>query len=337
MIIWTITAGKAGMKAQARGLARELLSLAGGGEFAEKVCDGQLARLLPASLYARGWARPATLRAVPGAPEPQAAPQMVIACGSRAARAGLWARHAFRAFAVYVQRPPFAARHFDAVVCPEHDTPCGGNVIRTLGSLGEVSARSLAGRRPGAVRRFAGIPAPRIALLAGGGNRAFSLDETQARRLARELAAAVGEAGGGILATPSRRTGRDARRALQEELTQAKGAAFFWDGTGENPYLDILAAADAFVVTGDSVNMLSEACTAAKPVYIWRLAPRPGPWHRRRATKFFRFHEALAARGLARGWEGALNFWQAPGLAETERAAAELWRRFRAAAGARTR
>jgi len=118
-------------------------------------------------------------------------------------------------------------------------------VIRTLGALGEVSARSLAGRGPDAARGFAGIPAPRIALLAGGGNRAFSLGETQARRLARELAAAVGEAGGGILATPSRRTGRDARRALQEELRQAKGAAFFWDGTGENPYLDIRAAAGA--------------------------------------------------------------------------------------------
>ena len=39
----------------------------------------------------------------------------------------------------------------------------------------------------------------------------------------------------------------------------------------ENPYFGMLALADAFVVTADSMSMLTEACATGKPVYIFDL------------------------------------------------------------------
>src|SRR5262249_45239559 len=52
-----------------------------------------------------------------------------------------------------------------------------------------------------------------------------------------------------------------------------------------NPYFGMLAAADAIVVTGETMSMLAEACDTLKPVYIFDMgrgwtamrpdAPRP--------------------------------------------------------------
>jgi len=93
--------------------------------------------------------------------------------------------------------------------------------------------------------------------------------------------------------------------------------AYIWDGTGDNPYFGLLGLADAIVVTGDSVNMISEACTTGKPVYIFELAGGAG-------SKFSAFHDAVYARDLARPFDGALEDWRPEPLRETERAARVL-------------
>ena len=43
---------------------------------------------------------------------------------------------------------------------------------------------------------------------------------------------------------------------------------YLWDGEGENPYFGLLGLADFLVVTCDSVNMVSEAASTGKPVYV---------------------------------------------------------------------
>ncbi len=43
-----------------------------------------------------------------------------------------------------------------------------------------------------------------------------------------------------------------------------------------NPYPWILNAADAIIVTADSVNMTSEAACTRKPVYVAELKPESG-------------------------------------------------------------
>ncbi|NIV88419.1 MAG: hypothetical protein GWN35_16725, partial [Actinobacteria bacterium] len=44
------------------------------------------------------------------------------------------------------------------------------------------------------------------------------------------------------------------------------------EGTGANPYPAILGLAAAAIVTGDSVNMASEAATAGLPLHVFRLS-----------------------------------------------------------------
>jgi mitochondrial fission protein ELM1 len=74
---------------------------------------------------------------------------------------------------------------------------------------------------------------------------------------------------------------------------------WLWDGTGENPYFDLLAASDALLVTADSISMVSEAAALGRPVYLARLPGKPG--------KYGAFLDRVVARGSARWFEGTLD------------------------------
>lgn len=104
---------------------------------------------------------------------------------------------------------------------------------------------------------------------------------------------------------------------LRESLAAAP--AYIWDGRGDNPYLAFLAAADFLVVTADSVNMVSEAATTGKPVYVVDL--KGG------SSKFRRFHEGLRKDGVTRPFAGRLEHWTYAPLNDTARVATDIRRR----------
>lgn len=81
----------------------------------------------------------------------------------------------------------------------------------------------------------------------------------------------------------------------------------------------MLAWADAVVVTGDSVSMLSEALATAAPVFIADPGGL-GPRHRR-------LHDSLLAAGQARMLADAPAPFSRDALDETGRIAAEIARR----------
>jgi hypothetical protein len=160
------------------------------------------------------------------------------------------------------------------------------------------------------------LPRPLVGVLIGGSNRVYRLTPAIMARLGAQLAALAGN-GYGIAITPSRRTGETALRALREGLHGT--AHFLWDGGGENPYLGLLAHADALLVTADSVNMVSEAAATGKPVYIVDLEGG--------SAKFQRFHALFRRKGIARPFAGAIEQWSYTPPDDTARAAAEIRRR----------
>jgi len=79
---------------------------------------------------------------------------------------------------------------------------------------------------------------------------------------------------------------------------------YIWDGEEPNPHMGHLAWADAFVITADSISMLSEACSTGKPVYV--VGAEHCKW------KFSAFHKTLRERGVVRpftGLEDISNSW----------------------------
>jgi uncharacterized protein len=302
-----MTDGKPGMENQCLGLAEAL----GVAPEIKRVAPRPPWRWLPPHL----WFSP--LSAVDGVAPPW--PELLIATGRQTVALALAIKARNRAtFAVQIQDPVAGRSRFDLIAVPEHDNLTGANVIATLGALHRVTPEVLAAAAPKFIPMLAPLPRPLVAVLLGGANKQYRLTEGRARALAEGLARIPG----GLAITPSRRTGDDAMRIIRAAL--GAKPAVIWDGTGENPYFGFLAHADAIVVTGDSVSMVSEACATGKPVHVFDLEGG--------SRKFERFHRTLRDRGITRRFDGTLAAWRYPPLDDTQRVAEEVRRRFALAA-----
>jgi mitochondrial fission protein ELM1 len=244
-------------------------------------------------------------------------PDLVISCGRHAVGPALWLKrtHGDKCFLVHVQHPRAKVDRFDLIVAPDHDGLSGPNVVPISGSLHGVTEAKLADAAARFGPRFEKAAHPLIAVLIGGNNSVYTLDDKSVDRLIDGLTHISAMHGANLLVTMSRRTGEPAGAKLRAGLGGI--AAEIWDGTGENPYHAYLALADAIVVTCDSVNMISEACSTGKPVYI---VPLSGGEN----SKFAEFHNALVTAGKARFFDGRLDSWSYAPLDDTARAADEV-------------
>jgi mitochondrial fission protein ELM1 len=73
-------------------------------------------------------------------------------------------------------------------------------------------------------------------------------------------------------------------------------------------------------VTEDSTNLATDAAATGKPLFVLPMAGR--------SAKLARFHAELERRGIAHRFAGNLTAPPYPPLAETDRAARELLRRY---------
>jgi hypothetical protein len=226
-------------------------------------------------------------------------PDLLIATGRHSVAAALYVKRASqrRTRIVQIQNPAISLRHFDLVVAPKHDRLHGSNVVVTTGALHRVTSSLLAEHASRWAPEFAQLPRPFVAVLLGGANSAYRVGAGEAKSLAAKLRRAAAELNGSLLITPSRRTGSDVISALAAEL--AGTPHYLWNLAGDNPYFGLLGLADFIVVTCDSVNMICEAASTGKPLFIELL---PGG-----SAKSQRFLDSLRGMGVTRAFDGALT------------------------------
>ena len=295
---WVVTDGKAGMESQCIGLAEAL----GLEPVVKRVALRKFWRAVTPYVRLGGGAQFARH----GDPLVPPWPDIVIASGRQSVAAALWVkkRSGGRTIAVQVQNPGIAQRRFDLIIAPEHDRLAGANVLSTRGALHRVTPAMLARNAELWSSRFSVLPRPYIAVLMGGSNGVYRLGAEDATKLAVNLKNCTKHLGGSLLMTPSRRTGQEAIAALAAGV---RGLPFFlWDMQGENPYFALLALADYIVVTCDSVNMISEAASTGKPVYVEML---PGG-----SPKSSRFLDRLRDDGIIRNFSGTLAPYSYPAV-----------------------
>ncbi len=217
---------------------------------------------------------------------------------------------------VQIQNPRMRLDRFDLVVANTHDELEGANVLVSRNALHHVGPLQLRAARARWLPRFAHLPRPLVAVLIGGSNGRFRLDAAVGTALAGQLAAMMRAERVGLMATPSRRTGTEVRAALETALLPL--GAWIWNMQGENPYLGMLACADAIIVTNDSVSMISEAVATAVPVMV---AALPG-----RSRRIGLFVHTMRQAGRVRWYGGRLEDWRTQALDDTP-AVAEAMRR----------
>lgn len=223
-----------------------------------------------------------------------------------------------RSYVVQVQDPRMPTRLFDLVIPPRHDRLDGDNVFPITGSPGRVNAERLAGDLERFRAELDALPRPRVAVIIGGKSKAHDLSPERAAAMAHEIEAPVREEGGSVMVSFTRRTPAPAQAILEARLRRLPGA--IWNGQGDNPYFAYLAAADYILVTEDSTNLATDAASTGKPVFVMKMDGE--------SLKFRLFHEDLERLGAARPFGGAFHGWTYEPLAETERAADEVLRRY---------
>jgi len=267
-LVWAIVGDKLGDNAQVQAVARSLPWPVVEKKLAFRLLFRKGKPIVLPSLYHVTPASAATLS--------PPWPDLVLTIGRRPSMAALWVRRksAGRTRIALFGPPKGMASACDLFVVAAHYGVADDARVCRLG-LPLLAADPEALRQAGATwaERFATLPRPLTAVLVGGATRPFRFDAAVAQQL---VAAALGvsPAAGTLFVTTSRRTPAPVTEALQRALPDSAVLHRFDAGGAANPYLGLLALADRFIVTGDSVSMLIEVARTGAPLAIYELPRR---------------------------------------------------------------
>jgi mitochondrial fission protein ELM1 len=211
-------------------------------------------------------------------------PDLVITAGRRNEPVAHWIRRqsAGHARLVHIGRPWAPLDSFDLIVTtPQYALPQQHNILHNELPLHRLLPTDL----QQAAREFAPmwqeLPRPWIAALVGGDSGRFVFTPAKAGRLGRQCEALAREHAGSLLITNSPRTPEGATDVLLEQISAPYYCYRFEEG-GRNPYQGLLALADMFVVTGESMSMLAEASSTHRPLLIFDMGDGDANWWRLR-------------------------------------------------------
>ena len=315
LVIWAVSDGRAGIEAQVVGLANAIARKRSARIVVKRIGWKSWIGRLPWWLtpFPRQLLTPQSDIAPPW-------PDIWIAAGRAtlplSIRMRRWSGR--KTYVVQVQDPRMPTRLFDLVIPPRHDRLEGDNVFSITGSPGRVNAERMAADLQRFQAQLDVLPRPRVAVIIGGKSKAHDISPERAAAMAREIELPVVQEGGSVMVSFTRRTPEPAKNILEARLKHVPGV--IWDGEGDNPYFAYLAAADYILVTEDSTNLATDAASTGKPVFVMKMDGE--------SLKFRLFHEDLERLGAARPFGGAFHRWTYEPLAETERAADEVLRRF---------
>jgi mitochondrial fission protein ELM1 len=270
--VWCLLGRKAGDNTQVRALADEL-----GYGYEEKQILARpwelLAHLLPAPSLA-GIDRGASSALLPPWPD------LVISAGRRNEPVARWIKKQSGGSSalVHMGRPWASLAEWDLVVTtPQYFLPRQANILHNRLPLHRLNRRQLQAAGESLRPQLAGLPRPWIAVLVGGDSGRFVLTPAKGKRLGELADRLAGACHGSLLLTDSPRTPAAAADALLERLS-VPHYCYRWGSGGSNPYRGLLALADAFVVTGESMSMLGEAAAMGRPLFIFDVGDGAVPW-----------------------------------------------------------
>jgi mitochondrial fission protein ELM1 len=220
-------------------------------------------------------------------PVAQPWPDLVITVGRRPSMVALWIKEQSRGHTkiVIVGRPRRWLSRFSLIIAAaHHHVPELPNVMRLGLPLIKADAVGMANARAQWTQRVAEMPRPLFAVFVGGPTKPHVFDREVALDLMTRAARCAADAGGSLWVTTSPRTSTEVVDVLEEALPE-NGRLFRWRANSpDNPYLALLACADRFIVTGDSVSMQVEVARLGKPLAIYPLPVHYGVAERLRRS-----------------------------------------------------
>lgn len=206
-------------------------------------------------------------------------PELLLTVGRRPSMVALWVKEQSgdKTKIIILGRPRRWLERFDLIVAAaHHHVPPLPNVMRVGLPLIVADSHALAAARAQWEPRFAQMRRPLFAVFVGGPTKPHVFDRKVATELMARVLSAVAAENGSLWVTTSPRTSVDVVDAIAEVLPE-HGRLFRWaPASADNPYMGLLACADRFIVTGDSVSMQVEVARLGKPLAIYPLPAEYG-------------------------------------------------------------
>jgi len=211
-------------------------------------------------------------------------PDIVLAAGKSAASVCRWIREQSdnqKTIIVLLGRPRVAYRHFDLIVTtPQFGMPEADNIAKCCLPITWQDEAKLSEQGRLWEAQWHHLPRPWTAVLIGGSTAQMIFDEAAAHRLLAQLSTYASRHGGTFLVTTSPRTPRPIVELIESRLP-TPNYFFAWQPHVANPLQALLALADSFIVTIDSVSMIAEAANRVKPLHYFSLPRRDPDDHKR--------------------------------------------------------
>jgi len=270
--VWCLLGKKAGDNTQVLALAEEL-----GWGFHEK------------RIHARAWellvhlGAAVTLSGIDRAASSPLSPpwqDLVISAGRRNEPVARWIQQQSGGATrlVHIGRPWAPLKAWDLIVTTgQYFLPKRDNVVHNSLPLHRIDENKLAAAAKRLSSQLVGLPRPWISVLVGGDSGKFVFTTEKGARMGQLVNQLASATGGSALVSDSARTPTAAMNSLEAQLT-APNLCHRSASSADNPYTGMLAVADAFAVTGESMSMLSEAAGRGKPMFVFDLSDTVSPW-----------------------------------------------------------
>jgi mitochondrial fission protein ELM1 len=189
-------------------------------------------------------------------------PDLVIGIGRRSVAVSRWIKQQSggRTKIVRLGNPRVDSGLFDLVITtPQYPVPRKGNVL----GLPFAISRNSNSPKPTAdeAHWLASLPRPHLLVCLGGPTRYWKLLEADVALASEAISRKAREKGGSLIVATSQRTPAGTVKVIERS---SAGSAVLADGRIRFPVL--LADADEYYVTADSVSMISETLLTGRPV-----------------------------------------------------------------------
>ncbi len=212
-------------------------------------------------------------------------PDVVVLAGRRLSSVALniKKRNNNRTFIINIMNPDLPFDKFDLILLPKHDNVSQklinkGNIIETNGSVNRINSIRIKQETEKWKDFFKNYNKPLVSLIIGGDTKNYKFNPKEFGEMVGNLSGIVNRLGGTLLITTSRRTSNECLNQIRQKLDcdyylydwrlETDSDNLLKTNLG-NPYYAFLGLSDFLIVTGDSMSMISEACSTGKPTYVY--------------------------------------------------------------------
>ena len=244
---------------------------------------------------------------------------VIISCGRKSIIPSLFLKKKSKKkiINIHIQNPKIALKHFDFVVCPEHDNLEGPNVLSTKGAIHYLTHEEINNSKDYLLNKL-DRDKDVITLILGGPNKYYNYSDENMISVFSIINRMLKEHNLQLVVIPSNRTPNKTIELSKEYFTNNRTVI---DVVDKSAYLSSLALSKYLVVTCDSTSMISEAALTGKPVYVAMIPAL------RNDKRFQRFRSLFEKLNIIKILDNKLETWNYEKLNEADRIALEIKRK----------